>query len=257
VLQGPPPQEGEDLVMSIRFKMRAPKQPLAERIQGRVLETDKVLCYWGVGDPRKAEFLETVDQYPIHMYYEVEIPQQGVEPDGTIILLFQNVDPRAIPTVFDIANGDLEVLYRVGSWELSLVQALLAAVIPLACLASFAVCASTFLSFPVGVLICFILFVVSSSNAFLAEALAVTDEYAPPPEQQTWDYQLRRVTLAGLTQVLAIGDVNPVRHLLEGRAVGWGLIGSHAWKFVLLKSGLVLVVAVIVFRRRELAAVIV
>lgn len=256
-LKGPQPEEGPGWVMSLRFKIRAPRQPLATQVAGITLEEDKLYCVWGLGDPTKASALTTEDQYPINTFDEIEIPQQGVESDGRVLVSFQNVDPRKIEAIFDLPNDGLQLLYRVGPWELGLLQAFLAMLIPISCLAAFGVCASTFLSFPVGALIVLTLYVISSSMGFLADSLAVTKEYAPPKEQRTLAYETRRLTVDALGWALSIGDLDPVNKLMEGRAIGWTDLGDAAWKFALLKGAAVMFIAVLTFRRRELAAVIV
>lgn len=257
-LQGPPPESGRQWVMSVRFKTRVGIEPLAAQFQGRTLETDTLWLVWAFGDPGKAaNFVETNDTYPINTFWEVEVPQQGVGKDGTFYLSVQNIDPRRVAAIFDLPAGNLEVLYRVGSYELGLCQAGLAMLIPLACLAAFGVCASTFLSFPVGSLIVVTLYIISASMGFVAESLATTADYAPPEHEQTAEYQLRRVTVAALGWVLAIGDVDPVQHVTEGRYIGWALLGTNCLKFVIIKGLVVMLIAVLIFRRRELAAVIV
>lgn len=256
-MKGPPPDKGGARVMSVRFKLRVSQSPEAVRFQGRTLEADSLLCLWGLGDPRKSSFLTREDTFPVSTANEVEIPQQGVDPDGTVRVSFMNIDPRRIDAIFDLQAGDLEVLYRIGPFELSLFQASLAMLIPLACLASFGVCASTFLSFSVGALIVLTLYIISSSMGFVADALAVSDEYAPPEYNRDLSYQVRKSTVEAVGWILTIGDVDPVRHLIEGRAVGWNVLWDKGWKFVFVKSLAVMFIAVWVFRRRELAAIIV
>jgi hypothetical protein len=255
-LEGPVPQEDPDFIMSVRFKVHGAGSLLATPFPGvGTLEDDTLLCSWGIGDPTKPTFFAITGAYPVGSFVEFEIPVNCVEKDGTIEVRFANIDPRMVPAVFDLPSG-LEVLYRVGSFELNVFQVFLAMLIPLACLASFGVWASTFLSFPVGSLIVITLYIITSSMGFVAEALAVTEEYAPPHLQDFW-FELRRVTVAVIGWVLAIGDCDPVALLREGRVVGWPTLWENFWKFALLKNGLVMLIAVLVFRRRELAAVIV
>jgi hypothetical protein len=255
-LKGPPPEEGHENVMSVRFKLRTASPPLATKFEGKTLEADTLLCLWGLGDPRKQNYLETADTFPVSTTNELEIPQQGVDPDGLVKVNYINIDPRRLEVIFDLEAGDLEVLYRVGSFELGLLQAVLAMLIPLAGLAAFGVCASTFLSFSVGALIVLTLYIISSSMGFIADSLAVSEEYAPPDYDRDLSYQIRKTTVETLGWVLTIGDVDPVRHLIEGRAVGWWTLWDRGWRFVLVK-GLIVMLAVWIFRRRELAAVIV
>jgi hypothetical protein len=90
---------------------------------------------------------------------------------------------------------------------------------------------------------------------FVADALAATKDYVGP--NPTWDWELRRLTVEGIGWALAIGDLDPVGQLMEGRAVGWSPLATNCWKFVLLKGLAVFLIAVMVIRRREMAAVIV
>lgn len=265
LLKGPVPEDRDDFFMGVRFKIvvAATMPPFLDAETGMTLEKDTLLCAWGVGDPRSSNYAELLDTQPINSFKEFEIPVNCVESDGTIRLTFGNVDPRRKDAVFNFPDG-LQVLYRVGSFEMNLFQACLAILVPLACLASLGLCASTFLSFPVGSLILVCLYLIALSMGFVAESLAVTDEYAPPDPGTA--YLLRRLVVESLDVILAIGDLNPTDALIEGRAVDWSLpswrltswnVYLSRWPFALAKSALVLMVAVLVFRRRELAAVIV
>lgn len=257
VMKGPPPRRDPSFIMSIRFKIRnLGGPPEATEIMGRTLEENTILCVWGIGDPTKPSYLETVDAFPVNTAYELEIPVQSVSDDGTISVVFQNVDPRDVTAVFDHEARDLEVLYRVGSFETGLLQVWLATMIPLACLGAIAVCASTFLSFPVGALICVTIYIISCSTGFLAEALAVTKDFIGL-DSPGLAFEVRRMTVDAISWVMALGDVSPVDKLIEGRAVGWGVLWEQTWKFVMIKAALAIVIGVFTLRRREIAAVIV
>jgi hypothetical protein len=195
-----------------------------------------------------------VESRPVRSFQEVEIPSDCVSEDGSILLTFLNLDPRNLEAFFDLPDA-LQILYRVGSFEMNLFHACLAILLPISCLASFSVCASTFLSFPVGSLIVVCLFLVSSSMGFVADSLAVTKDYAPP--NPGLDYVARQATVAGIGWALSLGDLDPVGDLMEGRAIGGSRLWTTCWKFMLLKGGGAMLVGVLVFRRRELAAVIV
>jgi len=252
-VKGPPPQRDRDALMSLRFRLRASGQLPAGQVLGRTLEEDTLVCLWGVGHPSKPNYLETVDAFPVNMFYELEIPAESVEDDGTVIVTFANVDPRNVEVVLDLPNQALQVLYWTGPFAMSLLQAGLAMLIPLACLASFGVCASTFLTFPVGSLIVVFLYIVSSSTGFIAEAFAATKEYVGP--NTTLEFEIRKGLVDGIGWALAIGDLDAVSLLIEGRSVGWRALWSSCWRYVLLKGMVVFALAVLVLRRRELAAV--
>jgi len=253
-LVGPKPEEGPEFIMSLRFKLQASRDLPAASVAGYTLEKDTLVCGWGVGDPSTANYMEQQDAFPVRTVNEIELPRNCVAEDGAIQLVFANVDPRQVDVTIDLPD-DLQVLYRVGSFEQNLVRAFIAVLIPITCLTSFGVCASTFLSLPVGSLIIVTLYILSLSMGFVAESFAATPEYVP--EHPPLSYEIRRAAVGAVDWALYIGDVDPVRKLIEGRAVDWPLIWRNAWKHVLIKSMVVMAAGVLIFRRRELASVIV
>mgnify|MGYP001162883520 CR=1 FL=1 len=257
VFEGPPPQKGKDYIMSVRFKMHIPQglNDFSDPETGAKLEEDTLLSLWGIGDPKTANYYEYLGAVPARTTKEFEFPMDAVDPNGTIKLRFANLDPRRVDVVFDLAKDALEVLYRVGSFEMNLFEACLAVLIPLACLTAFGVCASTFLSFPVGALLVLCLFMITSSMGFIFESMAITEDYMP--EDPGVEVQIRKAVIESIDWALSIGDIAVTDQLMEGRAIGWDRLWSNAWRFLLLKTGAALFIAVLVLRRRELAAVIV
>lgn len=257
LLQGPPPKKGEDRIMSIRFKMQVLSViPAIDHPEtGQKLEEDSLLSIWGIGNPTKASFYEYVDAVPARTVQELEFPIEAVEPDGTIRVEFANLDPRRVDVIFDLNKNALEVLYVVGTFEQNLFIGCLAMLIPLSCLTAFGVCASTFLSFPVGALFVICLFMISASMGFIHEAMAITEDYMP--ENPGLDIQFRKKVVQSIGWLLSIGDIPVTDNLMEGRAIGWDRLWQDGWRFLLLKTGATIFVAVLVFRRRELASIVV
>ncbi|MBK8269082.1 MAG: ABC transporter permease [Planctomycetes bacterium] len=257
ILKGPPPPKGEELIMSVRYKMHVPQViPAINHPQtGAKLEEDMVLCIWAIGNPQSAHYYESVEPVPARTVQEMEFPVDAVEADGTIRIEFGNIDPRRVDVVFDVVKDALQVLYVVGSFELNLFMACIAMLVPLASLTAFGVCASTFLSFPVGALLVICLYLISSSMDFVKEAMAVTEDYMP--DTVTTDILVRKTVVDSIGWLLSIGDIQVTERLLDGRVVGWTDLWADVWRYLLLKSGATLMIGVLVFRRRELAAIIV
>ncbi len=255
-LKGPAPKQGEEMITSIRYNVmtEAMMQAWRHPITGQVLEKDTILCQWAIGaadDPDRAERTEAI---PVETTKEIEFPADAINKDGTIVVEFANIDPRSVSAAFDLPEA-LKVLYVVGSFETNLLQACLAALIPLASLATFGVFASTFLTFPVGSMILIFLYILSNSMGFVAESLAVAEEYYDPTLPQPLSFEIRRMVVDILQWLLSLGDLTPLSHVMDGEAIGWGALGLSFAKFVVLKGGLAMFIAVLVFRRRELAAV--
>jgi hypothetical protein len=99
---------------------------------------------------------------------------------------------------------------------------------------------------------------------FVAESLAVSEEYAPDPTRRGLDWEVRRMTVNAIGTILSVGGLDPTNQLIDGRTIDWS-VPWHSplreslskWPFALLKSIVILMIGVLVFRRRELAAVIV
>ena len=254
--QGPQPEKRSDFIMSLRFKIQvgATVPAFRDSITGYTLEKDTLDCIWGIGDPRTANAAVLEYPQPIRVFQETEIPINCVEEDGTIYVAFFNRDPRNVEAVFDLPNA-LQVLYRVGSFELNVFQACLAILIYLTCLASFGVCLSAFFSSAGGSIILIIFALIWLCGGFIAESVAVTEEYAP--QDPGLDWEVRKIMVDSLTEGLSFGDLSPRDDLMEGRVIGWPRLWTDCWRYALIKSGVALLIGVLVLRRRELAAVIV
>ena len=220
------------------------------------MEESMLRAAWAFGNPQASEYHVISNAYPVDQFTEFDIPRKAVGEDGTVIVRFANVDPRQSAAVFEAPWG-LQIMYRIGPFSLSLIMAAVAILIPLVCLAAFGVCASTFLSFPVASLIVITLYILTSSMGFVAESLATTKDYYDPTLDMPLDIKIRATVVEAIGWVLAIGDTDPITHIVNGQGVGWAALWNATWKFVLIKSTVVGVLAVFIFRRRELAAVIV
>ena len=252
-IHGPPPSNDDKFILSIRFKLQ-PSHAM-QALPEANLEEETFLAAWGVGRPGSDKFAEVALPHPTNGFNEFEIPKDVVDPDGTLIVHFRNIDPRSAEAVFEKEYG-IQIMYRVGGFGLSLFQATLSMFIPLICLATIGVCASTFLSPRVGTFLVIVLWILTSSMGFVSDSLGVTKDYIDPNDVST-ALKLRMMTVSAVGWVLAIGDVDPISSLIIGLGVGWPDLWANTWRFVLIKSGLVMLIAVLVFRRRELAAVIV
>jgi len=253
VIKGPPPSNDDKFILSIRFKLQPSHHMQA--LPEANLEEETFLAAWGVGRPGTGKFAELALPHPTTGFNEFEIPQDVVEPDGTLLVHFRNIDPRSAEAVFEKEYG-LQIMYRVGSFGMALLQATLAMFIPLICLATIGVCASTFLSSRVGTFLVIVLWILTSSMGFVSDSLGVTKDYIDPNDVST-ALKARMLSVKVVGMVLAIGDSDPINSLIIGLGMGWPALWANTWKFVLLKGGIVMAIAVMVFRRRELAAVIV
>lgn len=254
-LAGPPPFQGRDFLLSVRFKCEG-FVPAVQLPNGMNLGEESLVTSWCVGDPQSpsAYFWPEVDgPQPTNAWVEFEAPTQAIDPSGQIRLYCANIDPRNVDAVFAL-NG-LEVLYSAGTFGANIARAWLVLLMPLMLLAAMGVFFSTFCTFPVALLVTLVLYLAGVSGGFLAEAIGITADIFP--EYPTSMDEFRRATAQVTLALLSVSNVDVSARLVDGRLLDWTTVGREAIRTMLLKSLPLLLMAVYIFRRRELAAIIV
>ncbi len=109
----------------------------------------------------------------------IEVPTHAVNADGTLYFRMANLDPKN-SMMFE-GDDSLMLLYDIGTFHWNLFRALAVIWCRLAFLAVLGLLASSFLSFPVACLPCFIVLFFASSAGFLMEARqwVLTEENRP------------------------------------------------------------------------------
>ena len=146
----------------------------------------------------------------------------------------------------------LELSYSVGSYRVNFFRCMAVLWVKLAFLSMLAICASTFLSFPVACLIAFSVFIGAEGTGFLKEALQY---YSAADDKGNVNIVKVVVRAIGLTVAWMFGsyhDLKPTMRLVDGRLLTWS---SMAWGcgVLLAWTAGMYALAVGIFRRRELA----
>jgi len=255
----PDPKRGE--FIHLRYKAQVSVYPPRETL----------LCWWEVGDPSKADIAEPYRRPradAVARYHVVPFPADAIAPDGSLLIRFVNRNPTQpwppeatfATSVNFSERGDLEVLYEVGSFETNLIRSLLMILTQLMLLAAVGVLASSFLSFPVACLLCMMVYLIAISSGFLEDAVRMV---AANPDTTQHDVALKLaailkpVTLVFLKIMPHLSSYNPIRQLVDGRLVSWQWLGQAGLWLGGVQTGLALAGACLIFRRRELAQVIV
>ena len=177
-----------------------------------------------------------------------------VDPRGVMELTIGNGHPsrpmNARPLTFP--PDGLEVLYPVGSYSVNFVRIMVVIWIKLGFVASVALMASTFLSFPVACLVALAVLFAAESSIFLADSL---QNYAI--KDAKGDINMKSLVIqliaAPVARVFnAYAQLRPTTNLVDGRLVGWGMMLKAltvigGWTLAMLGTGWLL------FRNRELA----
>lgn len=139
------PPESDKTAIQVRFKVRAIPIP----------KDEIVAVSWGVRDPDTGELLfplQTTDERMTEMH-QFLLKQQGVAKDGKATLLVGNPTLAGAPdrhVILFEGDDSLEILYKVGSFEVNFLKSLLLIIFRLGFLSAIGLFFSTFTSFPVA-----------------------------------------------------------------------------------------------------------
>jgi len=223
---------------------------------------DEILrCVWIVGDRTKGA---TEYQIPrrdvIDRRHTLPIPADAVAPDGTLLAVFVNEniwaavgEQQAANVVVFEGNNSLEVLFAVSSFGSNLVRALALVLCRLAFLAAMAVMLTTVLSFPVACLVALTVYMLAAGPSFLGEAIDwLPDEglfryFAAAMQMLLWF--IHTVFVPKFTLY------DGVSTLVEGRNVTLMWVITGITRLVLIQTAALLLVACLLFRRREVSEI--
>jgi len=178
-----------------------------------------------------------------------------IDSDGRTELRYINRSNRsgAPGTSVMIPHDEIAVLYRVGSFEANFGRAILLVGLQLMFLAAVGILAGSFLSFPVGCLICFVVLPFSLARGFLLEAVKLPTR---PGKEADWFTWLGHGVFWVMDKLLPdFARTSPVDALVDGMNITWKFLGETAGITIAVRVLLVLVAACVIFHRRELARV--
>jgi hypothetical protein len=229
----------------IRFKYDVSMNPPDLQVEGRWFAGDNRT--YAAGSDGAVYTFERRDL--IRTFHEVKVPADAVAADGFLAVGFYN-DPRLNDTIIMFPPGEgLEVLYKAGSFTGNFVRAALAVFCRLVFLACLGVFAASFLSFPVAILLCLLIFATGTVSGFCLESFDFLGEAAG----RIYYWSVRPLILL----LPAFDRFNPAKFLLNARLLGWPLLARAAGIMVCLKASLLLLAGLFIFNRREIARVIV
>lgn len=239
------PTDPDAQSLFVRFKYDVSVTPPDEQVYGE----------WRIGDLRAlraggrldAPIWREARRDPVRRFREIEVPAAAVAPDGYLAVAFRNPPLNDTVILFPVEDG-LEVLYKADTFLANYVRAALLILFRIIFLACLGVLAASFLSFPVAIFFCLVIFATGTASGFILESFT----YMPENIGRVYTY-----TIQAAIQLLPQFDkANPTQFLVSGRLISWGLIGRMALVMVCVQAALLLVLALIVFSCRELAKVI-
>jgi len=251
---------GRELVWQFQnVKPLDPNQSLFIRFKYDVSVTPPDLnihSRWVVGDDRQIKYgtemktpIYTFDRKDfIRTFHEIEVPADAVAEDNYLAVGFFNPPLNNTVVIFPPDDG-LEVLYKADSFTANFIKAALLILLRLIFLACLGTLAASFLSFPVAVLFCLMIFLTGTISGFVLESFDVMSK------NLTGIYSY---TIRPIVQLLPQFDKwNPTKFLVPARLLSWPLLAKVAGLMVCVKAILVLLLALLIFTYREIAKVII
>jgi hypothetical protein len=232
----------------IRFKYDVSVTPPDEQVYGD----------WRVGDlrgilkPNGPEVTTPVGRQirkdPVRKLREMEVPASVVAKDGYLAVMYFNTRPNETVVIFPVEDG-LEVLYKADTFTANFIRATLLILCRLVFLACLGALAASFLSFPVAILFCLVVFLTGTTSGFVIDSFSYMSENI----SRIYSY-----TVQAVIQLLPQFDqCNPTKFLVPARLMTWGFLGKAALVMVLLKASALLLLALLIFSFRELAKIVV
>jgi len=209
----------------------------------------QVYSRWDVGDNRQypAVFSTFLRKDPIRTFREMEVPANLIADDGYLAIRFLNV-PLNDTTIIFPPDG-LEVLYKAGTFTNNFIRAVLLILFRLIFLASLSLLSASFLSFPVAILLSLCIFVTATFSGFCLESF----DFLGSSLSWFYSYTVRPIILL-LPQ---FDKFSPTKFLVPARLLSWSVLAEAAGLMVCVKAMLLLAFALLIFRYREIAKIII
>lgn len=211
---------------------------------------------WHVGPTPTAHHWEQpfVNQGAIRTVHEFPVPAEKVSDDGDLYVTYVNPKENGLtkvifplPTRLEKAHG-IEALYVAGSFESNFLRTLFLMYMRLVFLGMLGVAAGGFVSFPVGILVVMVIYVLGMSSGFIIEAI---------------NWQLDRVyKMTSISKLILLlfpqfGNYDPVSAIERGKLVECSVMSRCLVTMVWFKGGIAAFVGYLLYRFREMARVIV
>jgi len=237
----------QDKPLQLRVKFNAAKKSAS----------GTYLALWQVGEPNVTPLWQTPEPMSLapDTFHEFQIPPNLFNKQGILTVIFLN--PNDTSLVFPLDEG-MEVLYPEGGFGLNFVRGLGIIFCWMGFLAALGLAAASFLSFPVAAFFSMAVLVVVLSSGTLAEAVESGTVTSGNGETGAMGHSVVDAVLIplfkGLLAVInLIKGFSPIDSLSTGRSIPWTELGSAFGQIVLLLGGIISVIGIALFHRRELA----
>lgn len=232
----------------IRYKYDVSVTPPDEQVRGR----------WMVGDLRPfregrqptTPIYQHVTKDPLRTFREFSVPASVIAEDGYLAVGFVNPPMNQTVVIFSSEEEDqieenrsLVLMYKADSFFNNYCRGVAVIFFRLIFLAGLATFASTFLSFPVAVLLSLVSFFTVSISGFVLQSFSYLDATL----SKIYGNSIA-LLIKGLPQ---FDKYNPSTYLVDGRLMDWEMLNWASW--TIIWAMLLLVLGLWIFASKELA----
>ncbi|MBN2182821.1 MAG: hypothetical protein JW715_12995 [Sedimentisphaerales bacterium] len=215
----------------------------------------QVFGMWYAGDPNyvkygqqpETPYYENILRHSVQTFHEIEFPANVVPKSGHLAIAFMNIYPNNTSIIFP--DDGLAVLYKADTFTANFVRAVFLILFRLFFLACLGILASTFVSFPVAILMCLVLFSTAAISGFVIESF----DSLSSDLNIFYSYSIKWM-IRFLPQ---FDKFSPTEFIVSARLLSWSILARCAVSMVFIKSFILLALSFIIFRYREIAKIIV
>ena len=245
-----------DLGFAKNFLRNKPLQLRVKFNSAQKSPSGTFVALWQVGDPNSANLWrsEPMSLAP-DTFHEFQIPANLFDDKGVLTVLFINQNDTAL--LFPLEDG-LEVLYPQGGFTLNFARGLGIIFCWMALLAALRLMAASFLTFPVAAFFSLAVLTIGLSSGTLHEVVESGTVMGGNGEtgvmgHSVVDAMLIPLFKGCLTVIKLVENFSPIDSLSSGRSISWSELGTAFGQIVLLPGGIIAVIGILLFNRRELA----
>jgi hypothetical protein len=189
-------------------------------------------------------------------YHEIAIPANLFNAKGILKFRFMNQNDTAL--LFPLEDG-METLYREGNFFGNFVRGLAIIFCWLGFLAALGLMSASFLSFNVAAFFALGLLLVGVSSGTLKQIVeeggvtGVNHESGYTDNPNVIDKMAVPLARTMLDVLGMVKDFSPIDSLSSGRTISWADLGRAIFQIWVIMGGILAVIGIITFNRRELA----
>jgi len=215
-----------------------------------------VYSKWVVGDLRQIRYGTKIEtpvydfdrKNLIRTFYEIQVPADAVAKDGYLAVGFLNMPLNDTVVIFP-PNDGLEVLYKADTFTANFIRTVILIFFRLIFLAVLGILASTFLSMPVALLLCLVVFFTGTISGFIIESF----NFMSKDISSIYFYTVKPIVLL----LPRFDNINPSKFLVPARLLSWALLAKVGSIMIGIKAALLLLLALLIFSYREIAKIII